>query len=89
MMRSGWALIAVIGLVVGSAPYAAAQSQGCTYEGQRYEEGMTICQAGLKQNCVNGTWQSLDGARCGAGDDQQVEPSEGLQVLPQGGFAED
>jgi len=35
---------------------------------------------------MNGTWQSLDGERCGVGDDRQIESEEGAVVNPQGGF---
>lgn len=88
-MRTGLVIIIAGMLGLGGAAVAIAQDQGCDYEGRRYEEGATVCQAGLQQNCVNGIWQSLDGERCGVGEDQEELPSGNLEVLPQGGFAED
>ena len=85
-MRSGrnWMLVAA--WITAMPAVAIAQDQGCTYEGERYAEGTTICQGGLRQTCMNGTWQSLDGGRCGGADDGAVEAVEGVEVNPQGGF---
>lgn len=84
-MRKGTLLLATT-LLFGAATLADAQDQSCIYEGERYAEGTTVCQAGLRQTCMNGTWQSLDGERCGADEDQQIEQEGGLN--PQGGFSD-
>ncbi len=76
-------------LLLGTAHVASAQGQGCTYEGESYGEGATVCQSGLQQTCQNGTWQSLDGSLCGVSDDQQIEDSGNLEVSPQGGFVQE
>ncbi len=89
MMHKSRVLITATALLLGAASVATAQGQGCSYEGENYQEGTTVCQGGLQQTCQNGTWQSLDGTRCGAGDDQEVEAVGNVEVLPQGGFGED
>ena len=85
-MRSGWKWMLVAAWIAALPAVATAQDQGCTYEGERYAEGTTVCQAGLRQTCMNGTWQSVDGERCGGGDDAAVEAVDGVEVDPQGGF---
>lgn len=88
-MRTGLVTIIAGMLSLGGATPSVAQDQGCNYEGRRYQEGATVCQSGLQQNCVNGVWQSLDGERCGVSEDQEELPSGNMEVLPQGGFAEE
>ena len=85
MRRNGMLWMAGVWLLA-SAAVAAAQSQSCLWEGKSYAEASTVCQAGLQQTCVNGTWQSLDGARCEAGGDQGEGEPTGDEVDPQGGF---
>ena len=57
--------VAVVTLCAGSA---AAQANNCTWNGQEYAEGTTVCQNGLRQLCMNGEWQNNDGARCQPGE---------------------
>jgi hypothetical protein len=68
--------IAVIALFAGSA---AAQANNCTWNGQEYAEGTTVCQNGLRQLCMNGTWQNNDGERCQPGEGAAA----GLRMLEQ------
>lgn len=88
-MGMGRVMMVATALWLGGAGAAVAQDQGCNYEGRHYEEGAAVCQAGLKQNCVNGQWQMLDGERCGVAQDREELPSGNMEVLPQGGFAEE
>lgn len=76
-------------LMLGASTAASAQSQSCMYEGKRYEEGTTVCQAGLQQTCMAGTWQNLDGTRCDPGNDRKVESSGGVRIGPDGGYVAD
>lgn len=64
-------VIGVFSLALGGGPPAAAQDTGCEYLGRRFPEGSRICQAGLEQTCMNGSWQSLDGTRCSTEDAQE------------------
>ena len=83
------AFVLIAGLLLAGTGPAAAQSQSCRYEGQEYPEGTSVCQAGLRQNCVNGEWQNLTGARCDSQDGESIESAEVPSVLPQGGFAQE
>jgi len=49
---------ALLAALAWGAPAAWAGANSCDYNGQRYEEGAVICQAGLVNLCMNGVWQS-------------------------------
>jgi hypothetical protein len=51
------AALVVAALLAGAVP-ASAGANRCMYNGQEYEEGTLICQAGLVNLCMNGVWQS-------------------------------
>ena len=81
-----FAKVAAITLLFVAPELARAQSQACRYEGREFPEGSSVCQGGLRQNCVNGEWQNLDGARCDTGDSERVAPEGSDRISPQGGF---
>lgn len=64
-MRTWLGAIALVAIGAGSA---GAQANNCTWNGREYGEGTTVCQNGLLQLCMNGTWQNNDGERCQAGE---------------------
>lgn len=52
-------------VVAGTVLDARAQPDSCLFDGTRYPEESRVCQNGLLQVCRGGTWQSLEGERCG------------------------
>ena len=72
-MPTEWKWVVCVAWLAAAPVTASAQEQTCTYGGQQYDEGVTICQAGLRQTCMNGTWQNLDGERCDGDDDGDFE----------------
>ena len=51
-------VIAAACLCAAAAAHAGANN--CSYNGREYAEGVVICQAGLRNLCMNGEWQSKD-----------------------------
>jgi hypothetical protein len=49
---------AMLSAVAFGVPAALAGANSCDYNGQRYEEGSVICQAGVVNVCMNGVWQT-------------------------------
>jgi len=53
----------------GDAPVPSA----CSYDGQRYADGMSVCQSGTQFECDRGLWRNV-GTACDA-DDSSLAPS--------------
>lgn len=84
MTKRTWIGLAVASFILCATAMAEAQGQSCLYEGQTYDEETTICQSGLRQTCINGSWQSLGGERCNVSQDRQVQrPYGNIEVPPQ------
>lgn len=79
-------LLGVVGWITTLAGSAGAQANNCTWNGQEFAEGMDVCQDGLRQRCMNGTWQNNNGERCG-GDEGAA--AERLRILEQEQDAEE
>jgi hypothetical protein len=60
MTRWGIALATAAAALLAVAPQARAQANNCMYNGREYPEGVVICQAGLRNLCMNGEWQSKE-----------------------------
>jgi hypothetical protein len=71
-MRDAIRWLGVVAWIAAAAGSAGAQANNCTWNGQEFAEGMDVCQNGLRQRCMNGTWQSNNGERCD-GDDGATE----------------
>ena len=69
--------ISLMVLAIGLAwpGWSHAGFDDCRLNGRVYPQGAYVCQRGLRQHCVNGSWQNLDGARCGK-NGQYLNPGQ-------------
>lgn len=58
-LRSLWLALALA--LPGSA---GAEASSCMLDGREYPENSYVCSGGLQLYCSNGTWQTVNGARC-------------------------
>ena len=49
-MPTEWKWVVCVAWLAAAPVTASAQEQTCTYGGQQYAEGVTICQSGLRQS---------------------------------------
>lgn len=68
-LRSLW-----LALVLALPSSAGAEGASCMLDGREYPENTYVCSGGLQLYCSNGTWQTVDGARCDAPSGSYLGP---------------